>query len=75
MSLENHNHFIRDIKAPGQCYSCDRYWALTLRKDNVSLRNVIYGTLESLEKDGAERAFRYLTHEAQARRIDRFEDE
>lgn len=46
MSLENHNHFIRDIKAPGQCYSCDRYWALTLRKDNVSLRNVIYGTLE-----------------------------
>lgn len=75
MSLENHNHIFREIKPPGECYSCDRYWATTLRQETVSLRNVIYGTLESAERDGAERAFRYLTNEAQARGINGFKDD
>jgi hypothetical protein len=73
MSAENHNHITRDIKPPGQCYSCDRYHAKTLQSEVTALRNIIYGTLESAEEDGVERALRYLTYEAQARNITRYE--
>lgn len=75
MNNERHNHFTRDIKPPGQCYSCDRYHAKTLHREVISLRNVIYGTLETAEQDGHDQAFRYLTHEAQGRNINRYEND
>ncbi|UVG35197.1 hypothetical protein SEA_CECE_191 [Microbacterium phage Cece] len=73
MSQENHNHITRDIKPPGQCYSCDRYHALSGARHVTELRNVIYGTLE-LWEDSAQDAHTYLTQEAQARGIDRYEN-
>lgn len=71
---ENHNHVTRDIKPPGQCYSCDRYHALHPTREVSELRNVIYGTLDAAENDGHEHALRYLTSEAQARGINRYEN-
>lgn len=68
-SQENHNHLTRDIKAPGQCYSCDRYRALSAQREIAKLKNVIYDTLQSVEQHGFDRAFRYLKHEAQAHHI------
>lgn len=75
MSVENHNHITRDIKPPGQCYSCDRYHALHGRREAIQLRNVIYGTLDSWEDFGAAHAHSYLLQEAQARGIDRYEND
>lgn len=75
MSSENHNHITRDIKPPGQCYSCDRYHALAGRREVIELRNVIYGTLDALEHEGAGHALQYLEHEASIRQIDRYVNE
>lgn len=75
MSLENHNHITRDIKPPGQCYSCDRYHATHGAKVIADLRNVIYGTLDSNKSFGHEHALSYLTQAAQARNIDHYEEE
>lgn len=74
MSQESHNHITRDIKPPGECYSCDRYHALAGRREAIELRNVIYGTLDSWEDFGATHAHAYLTQEAQARNINRYEN-
>lgn len=75
MSQENHNHITRDIKPPGQCYSCDRYHAMHTKREVMELRNVIYGTLDSWEAFGAAHAHTYLTREAQARNINRYEND
>lgn len=74
MSTENHNHITRDIKKPGECYSCDRYWATTQRKAEKAYRNIIYSTLEILEERGASEALRYLENEAIVRNITHYED-
>ena len=71
----SHNHITRDIKRAGECPSCDRYHATSLARENIALRNVIFGALETFENDGSERALRYLTVEAQERRIDRYMNE
>lgn len=69
MSTENHNHITREIRSPGECYSCDRYHAITGAREVVQLRNIIFGALESAERYDTDRAVRYLTQEAQARNI------
>lgn len=74
MSSENHNHFTREIRKPGECYSCDRYWAITLTRSNKDHRNVIYGTLEILEGHGSHDALMFLTQEASRLKINNYED-
>lgn len=74
MSTENHNHVTREIRNPGECYSCDRYHAITGAREVARLRNIIYGALESADRYGAERSVRYLTQEAQARNINGYRD-
>lgn len=73
MSSENHNHITRVIKSPGQCYSCDRYHAVSAQKEIQALRNIIYTSLELFENHGSDSAHRFLTKQAQERRIDRLE--
>ncbi len=74
MSQENHNHITRDIKPPGQCYSCDRYHAKHLQGAVTDLRNVIHGTLDILEREGPGAALQYLELEAQSHRIEEYEN-
>lgn len=70
-----HNHVTREMKpAESGCPACDRYWMKSAMREVISLRNVIYGTLETAELDGHEFAFRYLTQEAQGRNISKYED-
>jgi hypothetical protein len=75
MGAEEHNHITQEILPPGECYSCDRYHALHPSREASELRNVIYGTLDSWEDFGAAHAHSYLLQEAQARGIDRYENE
>jgi hypothetical protein len=75
MSNENHNHITREIKAPGECYSCDRYHAKHSESAIRELRNLIYSVLLTAENGSADLAIRNLTHEAQILGIYRIENE
>ncbi len=74
MSKENHNHITRDIKPPGQCYSCDRYHAISLNHLTITLKNEIWSTLQEADQRGAAAGIDYLTYTASARGIRGFED-
>lgn len=60
MSSENHNHITRDIKPPGQCYSCDRYHALSSKERILTLEDLILFVEELYESHGAQEALRHL---------------
>lgn len=60
MSSENHNHITRDIKPPGQCYSCDRYHALSAKERIFTLEDLILFVEELYESRGAQDALRHL---------------
>lgn len=60
MSVENHNHITRDIKPPGECYSCDRYHAKSAADVIFNLEDLILFVEELYENSGSEPALRHL---------------
>lgn len=68
---ENHNHITRNLQPPGQCYSCDRYHAITLEHEVKDLRYIIYRALKDWDHLGPDGVHRYLERSARVKNIDR----
>ena len=69
MRIENHNHITRDVKPPGQCYSCDRIHALGTRDYIFELEDMLLFVEELYENSGSESALRHLQHYIQDKKL------
>lgn len=57
---EQHNHIARELRPPGECYSCDRYWAKSYRFRALELEDYLLTLEELSESRGVEYAIEDL---------------